>query len=171
MALFRPKQSLIPNAVGVSEVAVRELVPELDEHLSSFSVLHHQYCKHLWLSPEPQVWVHFLREQGAVVFTAVNAFADRIVVLGGVPASDPAEQASRSYLNHEPEGVYPYRVMAEHDLLHERVAALRLPLSIEAAQERGDVGTETLLRAVLDGVDLRMAQLEGLLRSGVLNEL
>lgn len=151
MQPWKSKDTLEGNPIGLSDEVTATLVRELDIHLASLFVLFHQYQKHHWLVEGPQYRdLHlFLGENYAEVHKQADQVAERITALGGIPTSDPVEQAKFAYITHEPEGAFHIRAMLELDLSHEGQIVQRLRNTIRLAQELGDPGTEHLLKGIL----------------------
>lgn len=163
----RGKGTFVQSSAGVSKRAALELVPELDEHLASLAMLHHQYLKHLWLTQDrapERLGASMQRCQEAVV-RSMNALAGRTLLLGGVPIGHPIDQANLSYLEPEGEGIYALYDMVRLDLEHERALSLRLRITIETARELDDAGTEAVLKGVLGGSEVRARGLAGRLNA------
>ena len=139
------------NPVALPKDAAARLLPQLDRHVASLFVLFHQYQKHHWLVEGPQYHdVHvFLGDAYAEVHKQVDALAERMTALGGIPTSSPVEQARLAYVEHEPEGAFRLRAMLELDRAHEARICQELRGTIRQAFELGDFGTETLLRGIL----------------------
>lgn len=158
---LRDKRDLIESHAGLPKHTALVLIPELDEHLSALSTLFHQYLKHHWLAPSE---VGTLTEAGHTQALAhMHLVAERIVLLGGVPACHPIDQVNFSYLEHEPEGVYGVGDMLRRDLKYERDLARRAELTAEYALELGDTGSEVVLVSIQRAAESRAEGLEGLL--------
>lgn len=146
------EQSLIEdNPIGLEDDTVVTMIPDLDELQSSFWVLYHQYHKHHWLVEGPQFMdLHkFLERHYIEVHEHLDALAERMTALGGIPTSDPVNQARLSHIQHEPEGTYRIRQSLLHDRYAERDIAVALRDSISKAFEQEDYGTKTLLEHIL----------------------
>ena len=150
------------NPIGLDREAVEAIAPQLNDHLSSLFVLFHQYQKHHWVVEGPQFRdLHvFLEESYNAVHEQLDAVAERVTAIGAVPASGPAHQAERSYIEHEPEGIFRIRDMLERDREAEGMIATRLRSTIEECTRRGDYGTETLLKKILLEVEDRAHHLD-----------
>ena len=132
------RQTLIQdNPVGLEKQAAGQLLPELDELQASFWILYHQYHKHHWLVEGPQFMeLHkFLEHHYEEVHEHLDDLAERMTALGGIPTSDPVNQAKIAFVTHEPEGTYRIRTSLEHDRAVERHLAVQL---------RGEVGLARL---------------------------
>jgi len=151
MKPWRPKDTIEDNPIGLSKAVVSKLIPELDKHVGSLFVLFHQYQKHHWLVEGPQFHdVHvFLQKHYEEVHENVDALAERITAIGGIPTSNPVEQAKIAYITHEPEGTFHLRDMLELDRKYEGTIAVELRKTIKLASDLGDYGTEELLKEVL----------------------
>jgi DNA-binding ferritin-like protein len=159
---WRPQQMIEDNPVGLSEEAVQELVPRLDEIQCTLWTLYHQYHKHHWLAEGPQFRdLHlFFEENYEEVHKYLDAIAERVTALGGIPTSDPAKQAELSHVEHEPEGTYRLRKMLRHDLEAERTLATVVRKTIDVALEHGDHGTKRELEKVLTKAEDRAHHLD-----------
>ncbi|MBW7907096.1 MAG: DNA starvation/stationary phase protection protein [Phycisphaerae bacterium] len=162
MKPWKPKDHVESNPIHLPKEAVSKLLPQLDRHLASLFVLFHQYQKHHWLVEGPQFHdLHIVLGQSYdEVHKQVDAVAERITALGGIPTSGPAEIARLAYVQHEPEGAFRIRQMLELDRAHEGTIAAELRKTIRQAFELGDFGTETLLRRVLVEVEDRAHHLD-----------
>ena len=159
---WRPASEIEENPIGLPRDAVRAIIPPLDEHLASFFVLFHQYQKHHWLVEGPQFrdLHHLLEESYNEVHKQLDAIAERITALGGVPTSSPSGQAEVAYIEHEPEGVFRIRDMLERDRHAEATIAARLRNTIKICTRHEDFGTETLLKGILVSVEDRAHHLD-----------
>ena len=167
MTPWKSKDTIEDNPIGLSRDVVEKLVPDLDTHLASLFVLFHQYQKHHWLVEGPQFRdLHlFLAEAYEEVHKQADMIAERITALGGIPTSNPVEQAAIAFITHEPEGVFHIRNMLELDRTHEATIAKNLRESIFLARDLGDPGTEHLLREILLDIEDRAHHLEHFLGS------
>ncbi len=146
------KQSVIEdNPIGLSDEAVERLLPLLDELQATMWTMYHQYHKHHWLVEGPQFRdLHlFLEEHYNEVHDDIDALAERMTALGGIPTSDPSNQEALSHVTHEPEGTFRIRDMLRHDIRAEGHLATALRSTIDAALEHHEHGTKSLLEGVL----------------------
>jgi starvation-inducible DNA-binding protein len=159
---LREVGDLESNPVGLSEETCRELVGHLDAHLAAYNVLYHQYHKHHWLVRGPQYRdLHlFLEQNYNEVHEHLDAIAERITLLGGLPTCSPAEQEKLSYVRHEPEGLFRVRDMLELDMESEREVCVRLRKTIALAARHEDFGTKRLLEKVLAHAEERAHHIE-----------
>ena len=148
---WRSQTMIEDNPIGLDQDTAARLLPALDELQASFWVLYHQYHKHHWLVEGPQfMQLHvFLEEHYNEVHLHLDAIAERMTALGGIPTSDPANQARIAFVTHEPEGTYRIRESLRHDRAVERQIAERLREGITQAFELGDYGTKNLLESIL----------------------
>jgi|SRR3990172_177785 len=162
MEPWKAKSTIEANPIGLSNDVTAKLLPELDRHLASLFVLFHQYQKHHWLVEGPQYNdLHlFLGKAYEEVHKQADKVAERITALGGVPTSNPVEQAKIAYVTHEPEGPFRIRAMLQLDLKHEGTIAQRLRDTIQLARDSGDPGTEHLLKEILLDVEVRAHHLD-----------
>ena len=142
MDYLRDKSSLAPS--GTPHNAAAELVAELDEHLAAHSVLFHQYLKHAWLASTPTIKT-LMQEQGSATLVQLEALADDIVHLGGIPISGPCEHENLSYLTFEREGLYSQDAMLRMDLNAEETVVFRLDITVEMVAEREVLRTQRVL--------------------------
>ncbi len=146
------EQTLIEdNPIRLDEKAVESMLPDLDALQASFWVMYHQYHKHHWLVEGPQfLQLHkFLEEHYIEVHDDLDALAERMTALGGIPTSDPVNQARLSVIEHEPEGTYRIRPSLEHDRTAEGIVSESIRGSITKANKVKDYGTEKLLKHIL----------------------
>jgi DNA-binding ferritin-like protein len=150
------------NPIGLSKEVTSKIIPELDRHQASLFLLFHQYQKHHWLVEGPQFRdLHlFLQEAYEAVHKQVDAIAERITALGGIPTSHPAELLKVGYIEHEPEGTFRVRAMLKADRSHEGQIAQKMRGTIRQASESGDPGTEHLLKEILLEVENRAHHLD-----------
>jgi len=160
------------NPIGLDRSVAEQGVHELNEHLATLVVLFHQYQKHHWLAEGPQFRdIHlYLEEAYTEVQKHFDEIAERITVLGGVPASSPRAQAEAAYIQHEEEGVFPLRQSLRNDLDAEQAIGGRLRTTIVDCTQRGDFGTEILLKQVLAAVEERAHHLDHYLASDSLED-
>jgi starvation-inducible DNA-binding protein len=162
MTPWKSKETVEDNPIGLSKDVVRKLIPQLDRHLASLFVLFHQYQKHHWLVEGPQFRdLHlFLGEAYEEAHKQADMIAERITALGGIPTSNPVEQAKIAFITHEPEGVFRVRNMLGLDLSHEATIAKQVRKTISMARDSGDPGTEHLLKEILLDVEDRAHHLD-----------
>lgn len=162
---WRPQQMIEENPVGIDSAAAEQLIPRLDEIQCTLWTMYHQYHKHHWLVEGPQFPdLHdFFEEHYEEVHKYVDRVAERITALGGIPTSSPAEQATLSHVEHEPEGTYRLRKMLQHDLDGERVLCGQLREAIDLAIEHADHGTKRELQKVLTKAEDRAHHIDHLL--------
>jgi len=148
---WRPQSFVEDNPVGLDEEVAEALIPVLDEVQSTMWVIYHQYHKHHFLVEGPQYHdLHlFLEENYNDVHKYLDAIAERMTALGGIPTCDPVNHAKLSAVQHEPEGTYRVRQMLEHDRAAEGTLAKKLRAGIEKALELGDHGTKRILEKAL----------------------
>jgi len=160
--LMQDPTDIQPNPIGLDRSVAKHGVRDLSDHLASMVVLFHQYQKHHWIAEGPQFRdIHFyLEEAYTQVQQHFDQIAERITVLGGVPAASPRAQAQAAYIQHEEEGVFPLRHSLQHDLHAEQAIAGRLRAGILAATKHGDFGTEVLLKQVLAAAEDRAHHLD-----------
>ncbi len=160
--IWKPQNKLEGNPIGLSNDAVSRIAPHLDEHVASLFTLFHQYQKHHWLVEGPQFRdIHvYLEESYNQVHQQVDQLAERMTALGAIPTCSPVQQSERSYIEHEPEGVFRLRDMLERNREAEGTIAQKLRGTIELCVKLGDYGTETLLKQVLLKVEDRAHHLD-----------
>lgn len=159
---WRPQDMLEENPVRLPREAAMAIVPELDKHLATAFVLVHQYQKHHWLVEGPQFRdIHLFLEEGYnEIHAQVDALAERITAIGGVPVGSPLAQAELSYIAHEPEGIFRVRDMLARDRAAEGQVAANLRATIKLCSGHEDYGTETLLKGTILKVEDRAHHLD-----------
>lgn len=159
---WRPAHEIEDNPIKLPKSAAMKILPELDAHLASFFVLFHQYQKHHWLVEGPQFRDihHFLEEGYNEIHKQLDALAERMTALGGVPTSAPDAQVKLAYIEHETEGIFRIRDMLARDRVHEGEIAARLRDTIKLCTSQEDFGTETLLKGILLRVEDRAHHLD-----------
>jgi len=150
------------NPFGLPHETASQIVAALNQDLASMFTLYHQYHKHHWIVEGAQfLELHLLLEEHYTeLHTQLDAVAERLVALGGLPASGPTEVEKQSYIKHEPEGMFDLREMIEHDVQAESALATHMREHISLANRLGDFGTESLLKEFLEQVEKRAAFLE-----------
>lgn len=159
---WKSQDTLEDNPIHLDVDVARKISPKLDEHVASLFTLFHQYQKHHWVVEGPQFRdLHlYLETSYNEVHQQLDAIAERMTALGGIPTSSPARQAELSYIEHEPEGIFRVRDMLERDRDAEGLIASRLRQTIELCTKLGDYGTETLLKQTLAAVEDRAHHLD-----------
>lgn len=159
---WRPQQMIEDNPIGLDEEVVEQIIPKLDEIQSTMWVMYHQYHKHHWLVEGPQFRdLHlFLEEHYEEVHKYVDRIAERMTALGGIPTSDPVNQAKLSHVTHEPEGTFRIRHMLQHDIGAENTLSKLVRSTVELAQNLGDHGTKRELEKVLTASEDRAHHLD-----------
>jgi starvation-inducible DNA-binding protein len=159
---WRPATEIEDNPINLPRAAATKIIPELDRHLASLFVLFHQYQKHHWLVEGPQFRdIHLFLEEGYnEIHEQLDAVAERITAIGGVPTSSPAAQAELAYIEHEVEGIFRITDMLERDRSYEGLIAANLRKTIRLCTEHEDFGTETLLKGILLRVEDRAHHLD-----------
>jgi starvation-inducible DNA-binding protein len=150
------------NPFGLPQDAASEGVAALNQDLAAMLTLYQQYHKHHWIVEGAQfLELHLLLEEHYTeLHTQYDQVAERIVALGGLPVSSPAEIQEYSYIEHEATGMYDLREMLDHDLDAEGKLAENLREHIRVANGVGDYGTESLLKTILEATEKRAAFLE-----------
>lgn len=163
---------MVSNSIRLNGDAAKQMVDALNSDVASLFVLFHQYQKHHWVAEGPSFRdIHLLLEEH---YTATqlqaDAFAERIVTLGGVPVSGPSAQLKRGYIEEEPEGVLDLRQMLSNDLRANQLILVRLREHIKLAREAGDFGTEHLIKSNLRAQELRTQDIMHLLEHETLDQ-
>lgn len=150
------------NPFGLSHEVASQMVDALNTDLASMFTLYHQYHKHHWIVEGAQfLELHLLLEEHYTeLHTQFDAVAERIVALGGLPVSGPADILKYGYIDHEPLDMFDLRVMLEHDVDAEGQLAAKMREHIALADKLGDYGTEQLLKVTLEAGEKRAAFLE-----------
>lgn len=139
------------SPLGLTFDARKRICGELDNHQASLFTLFHQYQKHHWLVEGPQFRdLHeFFERNYQEVHKDLDALAERLTALGGIPTSSPTAQSLKSYVTHESEGFYKVRQMLEADLKAETRIITSLRDSIATAGQHQDYTSETLMKQIL----------------------
>lgn len=164
---------MVSNPINLERKGAQQMVEALNTDVASLFVLFHQYQKHHWVAEGPQFRdIHLLLEEH---YTATqqqaDAFAERIVTLGGVPVSGPTAQLKQGYIEEEPEGIFDLRQMLSNDLRANQRILVKLREHIKAARELGDYGTEHLIKRHLREQELRTQDIMHLLEHETLDEI
>ncbi len=162
----------IDNSIELPGQDAQALITALNTDVASLYVLFHQYLKHHWVAEGPQFRdIHLLLEEH---YTAVqlqaDAFAERIVTLGGVPVGGVSALLKQGYIEEEPEGILDLRQMLSNDLVANQHILVKLREHIKLAREHGDYGTEQLVKRHLREQELRTQDLMHLLEHETLDE-
>lgn len=171
--LRQKPDEVIDNPIKVKRAAAQQVIDALNTDVASLFVLFHQYQKHHWVAEGPSFRdIHLLLEEH---YTAVqqeaDAFAERIVTLGGVPVSGPTAQLKRGYLEEEDEGIFDLRQMLSNDLRANQKILVKLREHIELTLKLGDYGTEQLIKRHLRAQELRTQDIMHLLEDETLDEI
>jgi starvation-inducible DNA-binding protein len=162
----------VANPIELSQQKASQVIEALNTDVASLFVLFHQYQKHHWVAEGPQFRdIHLLLEEHyTAVHLQADAFAERVVTLGGVPVSGATAQLKHGYLEEEPEGIFDLRQMLSNDLRANQRILLKLREHVKLAREVGDYGTEQLLKRHLREQELRTQDLMHLLEHETLDE-
>ena len=164
---------VIGNPIKLERKTTQQMIDALNTNVASLFVLFHQYQKHHWVAEGPNFRdLHLLLEEH---YTATqleaDAFAERIVTLGGVPVSSLAAQIKQAYVTEEPEGILDLRQMLSNDLNVNQQILIKLREHITLARDLGDYGTEHLLKRHLREQELRTQDIMHLLELETLDEV
>ena len=153
------------NPIGCDPAALKSVIQVLNEVLASQFTLFHQYLKHHWLIRGPQ-WreLHgLLHDFYQQTLKDGDNLAERIVMLGGMPETQPARQIEMSTFAFETDADLPARGKLENDLVAEMMVCQQLRRAIQAALKVHDYGTEHLLKGILLHAEQRADDLDHLL--------
>ena len=164
---------VIDNPIKMKRDSASQIIDALNTESASLFVLYHQYQKHHWTAEGPQFHdIHILLEEH---YTATqiqaDAYAERLVTLGGVPVSGLAAQLKRAYVAEEPEGILDLRQMLSNDLRTNQAILVKQREHIVLAQKLGDYGTETLIKRNLRAQELRTQDIMHMLEHETLDEV
>ena len=168
-AVRQQPDDTIDNPLEIERQKATQIVDALNTDVASLYVLFHQNLKHHWVVEGPQFRdVHLLLEEH---YTAVqlqaDAFAERVVMLGGVPVAGLSALAKHSYLSEEPEGILDLRQMLSNDVTANQHILVKLREHIGLARELGDYGSEQLLKRHLRQQELRTKDLMYLIENEI----
>lgn len=160
--MTKTTQLIRQNPIGLPEKDTKQIVEALNQDLASMFVLYNQYHKHHWIAEGAEFFeLHLLLEEHYTeLHTQLDAVAERIVTLGGLPVSSPSAIEQHAYVKHEEEGLLDLRKMISNDLEAERQLAENMRAHISLAEDLGDYGTDTLLKEILQAGEKRAAFLE-----------
>jgi DNA-binding ferritin-like protein len=164
---------VVENSIKLKREGATQVIDALNSDVASLFMLFHQYQKHHWVAEGPQFRdLHILLEEH---YTATqlqaDAFAERVVTLGGVPVSGPTAQLERGYVTEEPEGILDLRQMLSNDIKANQQILLKLREHIVLARQIGDYGSETLIKRHLREQELRTQDLMHMLEHETLDEI
>lgn len=164
---------VIENSINLKREGARQMIDALNSNVASLFVLFHQYQKHHWVAEGPQFRdLHLmLEEHYTAVQQQADAFAERVVTLGGVPVSGPTAQLERGYVTEEPEGILDLRQMLSNDLRANQQILIKQREHIKLARELGDYGTEQLIKRHLREQEFRTQDIMHLLEHETLDEI
>lgn len=164
---------VVENSIKLKRDGAKQVIDALNSDVASLFMLFHQYQKHHWVAEGPQFRdLHILLEEH---YTATqlqaDAFAERVVTLGGVPVSGPTAQLQRGYVTEEPEGILDLRQMLSNDVKANQQILIKLREHIVLARQLGDYGSETLIKRHLREQELRTQDLMHMLEHETLDEI
>lgn len=150
------------NPFGLPQDTASQVVAVLNQDLASMFTLYHQYHKHHWIVEGAQfLELHLLLEAHYTeLHDQFDLVAERIVALGGLPVTGPADLVKYGYVEHEQEAMLDLREMLDHDVAAECAIAEKMREHITLANKLGDFGSETLLKTILEAGEKRAAFLE-----------
>ena len=150
------------NPLGLDEKTAGEMAKILNTNLASMFTLYHQYHKHHWIVEGAQfLELHLLLEAHYTeLHDQFDVVAERIVALGGLPVSGPAEVEKAAYIQHEEPGMFDLRAMLEHDVEAEGAIAHHMRDHIQTATRLGDYASESMLNEILQAGEKRTAFLQ-----------
>ena len=171
--LRQQPDEVIDNPIKLERKTTQQIIDALNSNVASLFVLYHQYQKHHWVAEGPSFRdIHLLLEEH---YTATqieaDAFAERIVTLGGVPVSSLAAQLKQAYITEEPEGILDLRQMLSNDVTANQQILVKLREHIRLARDLGDYGTEHLLKRHLREQELRTQDVMHLLELETLDQV
>ncbi len=164
---------MVDNPIKLKQEGAQQIVQALNTDVASLFLLFHQYQKHHWVAEGPQFRdLHLLLEEHyTAVHMQADAFAERIVTLGGVPVSGPTAQLRYGYVTEEPEGILDLRQMLSNDIKANQQILVKLREHIQLARQLGDYGSETLIKRHLREQELRTQDLMHMLEHETLDEI
>jgi starvation-inducible DNA-binding protein len=165
--------AVIDNSIKLKRASTTQLIEALNTDIASLYVLYHQYQKHHWVAEGPQFHdIHILlEEQYTATQLQADAYAERIVTLGGVPVSGLTAQVKQAYIPEEPEGILDLRQMLSNDLKANQAILVKQREHIALARKLGDYGTETLIKRHLREQELRTQDIMHMLEHETLDEI
>ncbi len=164
---------MVGNPIELQREGAQQIVQALNADVASLFILFHQYQKHHWVAEGPQFRdLHLLLEEHyTAVHQQADAFAERVVTLGGVPVSGPTAQLQHGYVAEEPEGILDLRQMLSNDIKVNQQILVKLREHIQLARQLGDYGSETLIKRHLREQEMRTQDLMHMLEHETLDEI
>ncbi|KAF0094935.1 MAG: starvation induced DNA binding protein [Puniceicoccaceae bacterium 5H] len=160
--LLNAPDKLEENPIALPKKTASALATRLDVLVSSLFVQFHLVQKHHWLVEGPQ-WhdLHlYLEESYKQIHEDLDAIAERLTVLGGIPTSGPAAQQEKAVTQVEAEGYFRIRDGLELELTNEQALIRYTRETIEEADKMGDYGTNHLLKGMLFKMEDRAHHLD-----------
>ena len=171
--LRQKPDEMVDNPIKLKRTSTTQMTEALNTDIASLYVLYHQYQKHHWVAEGPQFRdIHILlEEQYVATQLQADAYAERVVTLGGVPVSGLTAQVNRAYIPEEPEGILDLRQMLSNDLKANQAILVKQREHIALARKLGDYGTETLIKRHLRAQELRTQDIMHMLEHETLDEI
>ena len=139
------------NPIRISKRDATGVIGGLQRVLGTAYTLYHQYKKHqvVFVGPQFKQIEQVLQMVGTETEALASEAAERIHILGGIPAMNPNSLTASSVFEPEPEGALNLRTMLENDVKAEGALAGVMRETVKAAVAVGDFGTEDLLKRTL----------------------
>lgn len=157
------------NAIRLDVGRAERVVEALNADLAGLLVLSRQLRKHRWTATGPEFPTvrRVLADARRETERGVDAVAERVVALGGVPLSEPAAVESHSIVPSEGATVYDPPAALEHDLdaLGDLIEAVGSHVTM--AESLGDLATGEVLRRLLLALERAADDVDRLLGPGL----
>jgi DNA-binding ferritin-like protein len=143
------------NTIGLDQGAAEQSIDALNADLAGAYVLYHQLRKHHWTVEGAEYGqLHdWFGEAAEDVEGHADEVAERVVALGGVPVSGPADLGAHAPVEFEGADVYDVRTALTNDLeLYGDIVEL-VRDHVSLVESLGDYGTGELLREYLETLE------------------
>jgi starvation-inducible DNA-binding protein len=139
------------NPVGLGQEVTVPICEGMNIALASFQALYLQYQKHHFVVEGAEFYeLHEFFQTGyEKVQDHVHEIGERLDGLGGTPAASFTKLAELCCFTPEDDGVFPARLMVEHDLQAEQAVTSMLRRQAAQAESVGDRATRYLYEQIL----------------------
>jgi|GEM_PF-3963881 len=139
------------NPIKLAKQDATRVIEGLQRVLGTAYTLYHQYKKHqvVFVGPQFKQIEQVLQMVGVETEALASEAAERIHILGAIPAMNQDSLTASSIFAPEPEGALNLRTMLENDVKAEAALARLMRETVDVAIKAGDYGTEDLLKRTL----------------------
>jgi starvation-inducible DNA-binding protein len=139
------------NPIGLTQEYCNKMVGQLNEDIASSYILFLQLRKQHAIIKGPD-WKHIhdtLGEYAEYIGKQAEEISERLVILGGIPVSDPSKFTDLAYIQFEGNDMLDLRRMLDNDLQSTQTVVSKIRSRIKYAQENNDYGTEHMLKSII----------------------